>query len=437
MFATPLHRPQSQTANTTPVRPAADSHHDDIPPSVITASSVQPLDGAAGAIAAATALPQAGHIHIDRIRASAAFDHEPLGELLEKTHPDYGSYTIASEAVGTEQKRKYDSPDYFYARSTELRGGRAYEILFDCCPPKQLQKHNFFGHEDVSDYIYTCLDLTAQRYKQKVTAEQRAAWRGGQTKVHSLHLCGNFGCEEHLKLPIIQAIDENYAAGKHRDWETCLTLGFGMKGRSQNHTLTTYDKAMLLSIDWPERGPLQEEIMQMAKRSLRIEIKIYSQWLRTHGVDDDGRVWLTKTYKGPKALKSLMYAMNWAGVDIDALYFSLLKSYNITNAIQRQLTEDEQNGLSKGGRRAYLLWLAGHDLKNEYGRSTVHKYKWEVWDKFSVDITAGRRPERLPLVDLGELLVPSNLLAIPDWAYGTPRYWAPGTSIDQLDLGDV
>ena len=83
----------------------------------------------------------------------------------------------------------------------------------------------------------------------------------------------------------------------------------------------------------------------------------------------------------------------------------------------------------------YLLWLAGHDLSQQFSRSTVHKYAAEVWDNFAVDITAGRRPDRLPLVDAGELLVPANLLALPDWAYGTPRYWAPGTSIDQLGLG--
>jgi hypothetical protein len=393
-------------------------------------SSVQPLTSAA----VGTSLPKAGRIHIDRVRASAAFDHVPLGELLEKSHPDYGSYVIASEAVGTKQKRKYDSPDYFYARSTEPRGGRAYELLVDCCPPKQFQDHNFWGHQNVADYIRTCLELTARRYARPVTDEQRLAWWNGQTKVHSLHLCGNFACEEHLKLPIIQAVDENYTTGKHRDWETCLSLGYGMQGRSQYHTLTLYDKAMLLSTDWPKRGTQREQIMQMAKQSLRIEIKIYSQWLRTRGVDGDGRIWLQATYRGPQPLKSLMYAMNWADVDIDALYFSLLKSYDITNAIQRQLTEDEQNGLTKGARRAYLLWLAGHDLHKEYGRSTVHKYKWEVWDNFAVDITAGRRPDRLPLVDVGELLVPANLLAIPDWAYGTPRYWAPGTSIDQLGL---
>lgn len=398
-------------------------------------SSAPPLTSLTSATATdATSLPKAGRVHIDRIRASAAFEHEPLGDLLEKSHPDYGNYTIASEAVGTEQKRKYDSPDYFYARSTGIQGDRALELLVDCCPPKQFQEHNFWGHQDVADYIRTCLELTARRYARPVSDEQRRAWWQGQTKVHSLHLCGNFGCEEHLKLPIIQAVDENYTTGKHRDWETCLSLGYGMQGRSQYHTLTLYDKAMLLSIDWPKRGALREAIMAMARQSLRIEIKVYSQWLRTHGVDDNGRVWLTKTYRGPRPLKSLMYAMNWAGVDVDTLYFSLLKSYDITNAIQRQLTEDEQLGLSKGARRAYLLWLAGNDLHREYSRSTVHKYKREIWDKFRVDVTAARRPDPLPLVDLGELLVPGNLLTIPDWAYGTQRYWAPGTSIDQFSL---
>ena len=130
-------------------------------------------------------------------------------------------------------------------------------------------------------------------------------------------------------------------------------------------------------------------------------------------------------------LKSLLYAMNWASVDIDELYFELLKTYEVTNSIQRILTEDEEQGLSKGARRAYLLWLSGRDLDGEYCRTTVHKYRTEVFGKFKVDITAARRPERLPSVDLAELFVPENILPIPDWAFGTPRYWPPGQVIAQ------
>ena len=382
----------------------------------------------------------AGGVHIDRLKVTAAIDHQPLGDLFYKDHPDYGNYTVASQAVGTDAKRKYDDSGYYFARSMQVRGREsAYELCTECCPPKQLQGHNFFGHADVQDYAYTILDMASRRHGLTPTEDERNAWREGQVKMGGMHLCANFGCEPSLKPLIIKAIDQNNPKGKHRDWTTCLSLGYGMQGRSQYHTSTFYDKEALLSIDWPKQGPLQKRLLDLARESFRIEIKLYSQWFRDHGVDDCGKVWLRATFEkaqkragGPMGqLKSLLYAMNWASVDIDALYFELLKTYKVTNSIQRMLTEDEERGLSKGGRRAYLLWLSGRDLDREYCRTTVYKYRTEVFDKFKVDITAARRPERLPCVDLAELFVSENILPIPGWAYGTPRYWPPGQVIAQ------
>jgi hypothetical protein len=382
----------------------------------------------------------AGRVHIDRLKVTAAIDHKPLGDIFYKDHPDYGDYAVASEAVGTDAKRKYDDPGYYYARSLQVRGrDNAYELCTECCPPMQLQGHNFFGHADVQDYAYTILDMAARRHGLAPTDEERQAWREGQSKLGVMHLCANFGCDPSHKPLILSAIDENNPKGKHRDWETCLSLGYGMQGRSQYHTATFYDKWTLLSIDWPRPGPLQRRLLELARNSFRIEIKLYSQWFREHGVDESGKIWLRKTFEnaqkrgnGPTGkLKSLLYAMNWANVDLDALYFELLKTYKINSSIQRMLTDDEERDLSKGARRAYLLWLAGRDIKREYCRSTVHKYQSEIDDKFGVIITAARRPERLPSIDLADMLVPANILPIPGWAYGTPRYWPPGQVIAQ------
>ncbi|TWO69136.1 hypothetical protein FN976_20600 [Caenimonas sedimenti] len=353
-----------------------------------------------------------------------------MGAIFNREDPNYGKYTTASEAVGTKAKRKYDDPAYFYARSLVVPDrDHAYELLADCCPPKQLQDHNFFGHGDIRSYAHNILELAAQRYDRRPTPEEVADWARGYVKLQEMHLCANFSWDPSQKLPAINAIDANNPTGKHRDWETCLTLGFGPKGRSQNHTCTIYCKYELLLKDMPKPGPLQQRLLDLARRSLRIEIKLYSQWFRTHGVDEAGRVWLAKTYKGEKPLKSLLYVMNWESVDLDALYFELLKTYNIANSIQRQLTDDEVEGLSNGARRAYRLWLGGNDLAAEYCRASVHKHAKEVKLKFGVDISAARRPEKLPALDLGDLLVPANIVPIPEWAYGTARYWPPGKSL--------
>ena len=48
-----------------------------------------------------------------------------------------------------------------------------------------------------------------------------------------------------------------------------------------------------------------------------------------------------------------------------------------------------------------------------------------------------RRPEAHPVVNLAEILVPKNIVPIPEWAIDSPYYWAPGTAFikgkDDLD----
>jgi hypothetical protein len=171
--------------------------------------------------------------------------------------------------------------------------------------------------------------------------------------------------------------------------------------------------------------------MKLANETLRVEIKLHAQWLRTYGVNEDGKIvnllQLRKT--NPVAalkVKSLAYTMNWATVDIDALFFDLLNTYQIRNAIQRVLTDDEEAMLTKAERRAYLIWLKGEALADHYGRTACWQLAESVQLKTGVDMRAARRPERLPQVDLSELLTAENLMPVPAWAHGTSCYMPPG-----------
>jgi len=387
-----------------------------------------------------TSQPQAvGHIHIDRIKVSGPLEHKPLGEPFYKGHPDYGYYSVASEAVGKAGKRKND-PNEFYVRSKAISDdGRANEVEFDCCPPKQLQGHNLFGHADVLDYSNACFERLTALNHLDVGESQCKEWQTGQVKLHWLHLTGNFLCLPHAKSAIINAIDQNNAKGKHRDWETCLTLGYTPTGRSQYQTATIYDKFGLLSLEWDKPDPLQQEILRLADGSLRIEIKLYSQWLRTYGIDESGKIAniAAELKKDPDAkfrVKSLAYVMNWTAVDVDALFFELLGGYNIRNSIQRLLTEDEERMLTKAERRGYLLWLNGENLHDHYSRTTVWNYIDSVKAKTGIDMKGSLRPDRLPVIDFAEMLTPANLVPIPDWAHGTSYYCPPATAREPVRL---
>lgn len=179
-----------------------------------------------------------------------------------------------------------------------------------------------------------------------------------------------------------------------------------------------YSKGILLEEQWPKPGRWRKDLIRLANQSLRVEIRLYSKLLKELG---------------------LGYVMRWADADVEQLFFKILAKYNFHNAIQRILTSDEEAMLSRAERRAYVLWLNGEDLHSHYNRSTVHKYVHAVKDKTTIDMRGARRPDALPLVDLTEILRPENLVPIPEWAFGTPYYWAPGMAFSrgEDDLDDL
>lgn len=159
------------------------------------------------------------------------------------------------------------------------------------------------------------------RFGLPVNPDQNDQWRTGRVGLTGLHLTANFWCPIGIQTAIIDAIDQDHRCGKHRDDVTCITLGFTPKRRSQYHAATIYAKFFLLAKEWPRPGPFQTRILQASARSLRIEIKLYSQWLKR---------------------QELGYVMRWNGVDMNALFFEFLGEYNICNAIQELMTEDER-----------------------------------------------------------------------------------------------
>ena len=358
-----------------------------------------------------TPWPLVRTVHIDRIHVNGPLDHYPLGELLYKELDSNTVIPIGASAVKPNTRR---NPEEIYIRSKSVQpSGRAYMLEFDACPPKILQGHNFFGHADLADYTYALFDRqTRSVIKQEVSSDDRQCWASGQVGVTCVHLCANFWCPEGVQQECIDAIDENHRQGKHRDEETCISIGFTPRGRSQYHVGTVYAKHVLLEKEWPRPGPLQTRILGASRRSLRVEFKLYSQWLKRNKLD---------------------YVMRWKDVDVNAIFFKLLAEYQIASAIQPLLTEDEQRALSPAERRAYLLWLNGIDLEQYYSRTTVWKYATDIKEKTQMNVRGQRRPDALPPVDLRELLVPGNIVPIPNWAYENPRrYWAPGRAMAEV-----
>lgn len=279
----------------------------------------------------------------------------------------------------------------------------AHRIEFDCCPPKVLQKHNFFGHADLGSYTYQIFCQQMDILGLTPSDEADEEWAAGQVGLTEIHLTANFWCPP-IQTLIIDAIDENNRTGKIRDRASCISLGYGPQGRSVHHTATVYDKCEVLKKEWKAPGRFQTELLDLASRSIRVELKLHHQGLRERG---------------------LQYVSRWSDVDVDSLFFDLLSRKKIIASVQRLLTEDEEHTLAPNLRVAYILWLKGEDLNKHFSRTTVWSYTRKVLDLVGIDMAADRRPQALSQVDTSSIFIRENIVPIPDWAYGSPYYAMP------------
>jgi hypothetical protein len=355
-----------------------------------------------------TLLPKNAYIHIDKIHMKGPCRHTPIGKVYFGHHEDFGFVAAGSRLTKKQLKRGADSA---FVKSKKIEDdGLAYELEIHCCPPKVLQKHNVFGHSSLVDYAYAVFDHVVKAFDLDVDLHDREEWRAGRFWLTEVHLTGNFGCLSRDVVPIIDAIDDNNSEGKHRDLQTCITLGFTGKRRSKFQMATLYYKPDELMTEWKKQGPFQKRLIEATKDSIRGEMKFYSM--------------------GLKAL-SLQYGANWMSVDVATLFFSALEKHKIKYAIQPLLTAEALAELSTAELNVYQLWLHGKAVSKQFrSRSSERKYIKAVKEKTGFDMSGNRRPDPLPTINLADVYSPANVLPIPDWLFATEHYFPP----KQLDL---
>jgi hypothetical protein len=347
-----------------------------------------------------------GHIHIDRFTLNGPLEHDSIGDMFYRDDPELG-IIVAGASAYTPKRRKNPTPGAIFIKSSVFgHDERANRILFDCCPPQVLQGHNVFGHGNLLDYGYAVFLLQLARHSLTATHEEHAWWKTGRTiTVSEVHLTGNFWMPQELKMMFINAIDEANKSGKHRAIDSCIALGYTASRRSTQQGASIYNKAPLLLKQWSKPGVHQGKLIELIDGSIRIEVRLYDGGLTTLG------------------LKS---ASCWADVDVDQLFFDVLAGFNVGNAIQPLLTADEERLLTKKELIAYTLWLLKQDLHRLLSASTISRHSRAIKQKVGVDILSDRRPERLPALDLSEILTVKNIVPVPAWLTEAGRYWAPG-----------
>lgn len=351
-------------------------------------------------------------VHIDRIAACGRIVHRPIGTIF------YRMVNEEPTAAGSDAfKPNGKQDDGIYARSKHIEGRDelATMLEFNCCPPQVLQGHNVWGHADMQDYVTAIFERVVAKFPLKLrpTEHERKLWHRGGVDVNHVHLTGNFFLPEGVKMALMDDIDRNNPKGKKRDHLTSISLGFNGDRRSEYQAATVYCKGVELQTKWKRPGKYQTRIIKLMNGAIRVEVKLFRKALKELGL---GRV------------------KDWAGVDVNKLFFDTLAKFDIANSIQPVLTEDERRALTKKELAAYVLWLEGYQLADFYSRTTVWKHIKAVKDKVGIDMAAHRRPDKLPAVDMTEVLLPSNIVPVPDYLPGLPnrRYWAPGTAMAEF-----
>ena len=344
-----------------------------------------------------------GHVHIDMLKMSGPLEHYPTGDVIYRAAADSDSVDAVGVRPTKPKRGSHKKNDEIYHRSCDLHGDQlACAIEFRCCPPKALQGHNLFGHADIRAYAYAIFCQQTRRLGIQVRPEDRKDWASGLFGLTEVHLTANFRCPP-IQRNLIEAIAQNEVLHA-RDRLTSITLGSTPNGRSVYHTVTVYSKYEELPSQWTKPDATQRRLMELAKDSIRVEVKLHAQGLRT---------------------RDLHFGARWGDVDVDALFFEILAKYNVVASIQPMLTEDEKAMLPPRLRKTYVLWLNGEDPRTLLGKTSFSTHRREIKTLTGIDIGGARRPEALSQVHSADIFSRENILAVPDWLYDTKHFRDP------------
>lgn len=343
-------------------------------------------------------------LQIDKIVVRGSCSHRIFGSgLWHRLDKDTGEERFGGDRIEGDTGH-IDCT--FQAKSMKGQpDGTALELEIQCCPPKVLQRHNAFGHADLLTYVYQVFCRVTDALGIRVSPEDRERWRTGDFWLTEVHITGTFRCPRFAVLPIIQAIDESFTAGKQRNIESSITVGSPGMRRSKHRAFVAYDKYLERLAAWVSPGPFQARILGWLKETLRLELKLYSDGLSHRG---------------------LQLGKAWRDVDVMELYFGFVESFDLKACMQPLLTADEEAMLDPNEQRVYKRWLKGESLKEQFrSRTTRNTYRNAIYEKTRVNISSNRRPDPLQPVDTRDIFTRDNLMLIPEWAVGTPFFAPP------------
>ncbi|MFM0160769.1 phage/plasmid replication protein, II/X family [Paraburkholderia sediminicola] len=298
--------------------------------------------------------------------------------------------------------------------ATSLHNGTVIGIR--CNPLKVLQGHNLFGtnnlHVLAPEIIVRILDHLDIAY----THDDVTKWVAGEFDIHAVDITHRYLLPENVTLfDIRRHIIRNMAI--ERFFPAALRRGDGVRfdASSSHAAWLIYDKRkemedkrthafpVLAAVHGEQADDVWNLLMDTAKRSARVELKLEKKYLEQHGLNRGSA---------------------WTALTANEVYDRELAALRLDHHKPMSVLRDSMDAVpSDTHRRTLALWAQGCDLKNLFCRASLAVHRKAILEACGIDID--RDVPAIEPLPLSELFSASNRLnGRPKWVDRYPLAYA-------------
>ncbi|MFY4706934.1 phage/plasmid replication protein, II/X family [Burkholderia glumae] len=327
---------------------------------------------------------------IDLLDVLVYIEHAPFGNKRIKESPD-------SVQLGIDR----------YSNNVQLHdGGSSLKVMsihdgqaiaIRCSPLKALQGHNVFGTNNVCAIASDIICGTLDQLKITYSREQAQAWAAGHFEIRAIDITHRF------KLPrgvtVLDLCDHLRRTVPHQFRPQWLDSGIGVRLSPPSEPgaqWVLYDKqrelldkrkharANLEAIVGLEAQSVWNELLTIARSTVRAELKLSHQYLKRHGLTDGHQ---------------------WTARSAQSLYFTALNDLPVDAPIP--ISKASALIRDKRQRLTFALWTADHNPRDFIASSTLRAHRRAILELTRIDI-AKHAPTTFA-VPLSRILCRNNL----------------------------
>lgn len=306
---------------------------------------------------------------IDLLDVLVYIEHIPFGNKRIKESPN-------SIPLGTD---RYSSNVQFHDCGSPLKVTSLYDgqaIAIRCSPLKALQGHNVFGTNNLCAIASAIICRVLDQLEITYSPKQAQAWATGHFEIRTIDIT------HRLKLPrgmtVLDLCDHLRRTAPHQFRPQWLDSGIGVRLSPPSEAgaqWVLYDKwqelldkrkfahAHLEAAVGPEAQSVWNDLLNIARSTVRAELKLSHQYLKRHGLTDGNK---------------------WTVSSAQSLYFAALKELPVDAPIPigkaSALIRDKRRRLT------FALWAADHNPRDFVAPSTFRAHRRSILDLTGIDI---------------------------------------------------